>query len=249
MNKKRLYLGWGVFVLFSLLLGGCKEFEMLEYKNAPALYFNRIARVQMDSISQSFYFKQGNVERDTVYLIVSTMGLPVNYDRNISIKQVNATNPLAAVPNVHYIPFDSPEMTHLHKIHANKVTDSIPVILLNNPSLSLGQYRLELTIQTNEYFQPGVVEMQNLLLKTTAMGVKPVNWESSWRVTFGDWGSVKMKLIIDATGITDFVNARPNDPTAMAYMKALAVIKLDEYNTAHLDAPLREATGELVVFP
>ena len=127
-------------------LTGCQEAEYL--------LFNDIARVQMDEedeIRTSFYYTDASINRDTVYLTVNTIGDPEDRVRHIAMEQISeydveykydekgnlidsvlTEKPNKAVPGVHYVPMDDPEMLPLLVIQPNAVTAEIPVILLRD---------------------------------------------------------------------------------------------------------------------
>ena len=76
--------------------------------------------------------------------------------------------------------------------------------------------------------------------------IKPTNWKD-WYYAFGaSWGSVKMRFIIDVTGITNFDNV-PDDYDYLIYLNGKLKSKLYEYNSTH-DQPLQEVDGTLIEF-
>lgn len=230
-----------------MALASCEENKMDTYKNDPALYFEHKKYGQQDSISHSFFIYDEDVTFDTVKVVICTMGFPEDYDRPINLIQANAGQPDAAVPGVHFIPFDTPDMQKRLCIPAGAVRDSIPIVFLRDKSLETHAVRLELTIGSNEHFRPGIDEFRNFTLTTTGMAAKPSNWDD-YKYIFGTtWGSVKMKLIIDSTGFTDFDNP-PQDAGFSDWLRSTAKQALIDYNTAHPDAPLCEADGTPVTF-
>lgn len=243
---KRLYIPT-ILSAFLLTIAACEENKMDSYENDPAIYFENTASGQKDSISHSFFIYNEDVTFDTVKVIVCTMGFPTDYDRPISLIQTNTGQPDAAISGTHYIAFDNPEMQKHICIPAGQVKASIPIVLLRDKSLSSQRVRLELTIGTNEYFRPGIDEWRNFTITTTNMATKPTNWDTRWVNYFGSWGSVKMKLIIDSTGFSDFDNP-PSDPGYMSWLIATSKQALIDYNIAHPDEPLCEADGTPVTF-
>ena len=238
------------FALFTVLLcfAGCVENEMKEYENDPAIYFYWDSRLQHDSIHHSFFLLNSEIKQDTVWVRINTMGKLEPVDRPIAVVQTNTGKPGAAVPGVHYQAFDSPGIKELMVVRSNKWYALLPVVFLRDPSLDLTTVRLELEVVGNDYFRPGIDALRKFVLSTTTQAVKPGNWDTFWYRFFGPtWGSVKMRLIIDATGYKEW-DLEPNDIYFTQYLRGLVIQKLEEYNLGHPDDPLREANGELVVF-
>lgn len=100
----------------------------------------------------SFYYTDASINRDTVYLTVNTIGDPEDRVRHIAMEQISeydveykydekgnlidsvlTEKPNKAVPGVHYVPMDDPEMLPLLVIQPNAVTAEIPVIRFGTP--------------------------------------------------------------------------------------------------------------------
>lgn len=238
---------YSILLLLFVSAISCKENVALEYENDPALYFVNEDYGQKDSLDHSFFLVPGDGP-DTVYVQVQTMGYLVDKDRPILLEQTNSGDENAAVPGVHYMPFDDPEVSKYHVIPANSARASVPVILLRDESLDLKQVRLELKVAQNEHFRPGIPQWTTFVIKTTAEAVKPSNWDTRWRYYFGaSWGSVKMKFIIDVTGYTDW-GIVPSDSGYLNYLRTKVLSKFQEYNSANPENPLKEADGTLVSF-
>lgn len=243
---KKIYYILTISYISLLAFTGCKENEMDTYKNDPAIYFENDSKTQQDSIRHSFFIYDDDVTFDTVRIIVHTMGLPTKYDRNIKLIQTNIGEPNAAIAGTHFIPLEDPSIKDSICIRAGQVCARIPIVLLRDKSLESCEVRLELTIGENEYFRPGINEWRNFTIITTSMATKPNNWDRLWISTFGKWGSVKMKFIIESTGFNDF-NNYPSDYAYIQWLGATAKEALTKYNNAHPDNPLCEANGEPVI--
>ncbi len=227
----------------------CEEQHLLEYKNDPGLqfYWGNIPgrNPQKDSLSCSFFIKREDLLRDTVWLRVQTMGMPANEDRSVKFIQLpeNEKNTMAQ-PGVHYLPFDTPELSSLMVIKANQVQADLPVVLLKHASLKEREYRLTISIAPNEYFNNGITKYQTFLLKVADTADEPDSWKT-WKYYVGDFGSAKMKFLITYLGI-DFSS---NYPSYMyAYFEGLAREKLAEYNSNPENEVLTEADGTIVSF-
>lgn len=198
----------------SFIASGCSERDVEPYKNEPALYFLRNIYNpefrQADSLSCSFFFDHNRL-RDTVWVMVCMTGKLVGYDRPIRLIQANAGKSNAAVAGIHYQPFDTPTLADKMVIPASKARALVPIVVLNHESLEISEVRLEIEVAQNEHFRPGINDQREFLVKTTAIAVKPYNWDTFWKYYFGPtWGTEKFRFIIDATGYTDFdyVNTR-----------------------------------------
>ena len=66
--------------------------------------------------------------------------------------------PNKAIPGVHYVPMDDPEMENLLVVRADSVTLEVPVILLRDTSLQREEYRLCLQLVATEDFLLGESE-------------------------------------------------------------------------------------------
>jgi hypothetical protein len=231
-----------------MIAAGCGENEMLSYENEPAVYFAHETYGQRDSISHSFFLLNTTILSDTVYIKVNTMGQISSQDRPISLIQTNVGKPEAAVAGKHYVSFDDAGMKERLWIPANSAEANIPIVFIRDPSLALGQIRLELAIEKNEYFRPGIDAWRTFIVTTTDQAVRPALWDTRWRTFFGStWGSIKMRFIIDATGYTEW-GVTPSDMSYLTFLRNTVLQKFDEYNAAHPDEPLKEADGELVRF-
>lgn len=232
----------------ALFLSSCKENDMEPWSDTAAIYFEHNTQVQTDSINQTFFVYADDVMTDTVPVRICAMGGITDYDRPFSIVQTNTGEPDAAVAGTHFVGFDTPEMKQQMVIPAGKTYQDLRIVVLRDKSLALGEYRLELAVEDNEYFRKGIDAWRTFVVTTTDQAVKPELWDTRWRYYFGQtWGSVKMKFIIQSTGYTDF-DTVPSDYSYLLWLGNTCKQKLLEYNAAHPDAPLCEADGTLVTF-
>lgn len=244
---KRLYIPTILSALL-ITMAACEENKMDVYKNDPAIYFEKTTYEQRDSIKHTFYFYDESITDDTVRVVICTMGEPADYDRPISLIQTNTGESDAAIAGTHYVPFDDPSLKKYICIPAGQVRTEIPIVFLRDQSLKLQEVRLNLTVGKNEYFRPGIEAQRNFLVTTNDLISKPSNWDTNWKYHFGTtWGPVKMKLIIDSTGYTDF-DTLPSDYNYLLWLAATAQQALLDYNAAHPEEPLCEADGTPVTF-
>lgn len=244
-----------VYILAVLLLGiaGCERESVLKYENDPRLYFFKGTDntqnpylVQMDSVAQSFFILPDAQMRDTVRIVIETMGLTSDQPRPFTLVQTNVGEADAAVAGKHYLAFDSEEMKKNMMIPAGSVRYYLPLVVLRgDPFMETSVLRLKLKIVENEYFKVGIETQTELLVKMTAAPEMPSNWRS-WQYTFGKWGPKKMWFLVHYMGITDFTF--PEDYAYTSYLHSLFLEKLAEYNANpnNPDVPLSEADGTLI---
>lgn len=153
--------------LFLFLGFGCQENDHM--------LFSDVARIQMssgkDTIRTSFVTFGKEVDKDTVYVPVSTMGYLSDKPRKVKLVQIEETRveytknekgeiidsvtikvPFQAIPGVHYVPLEDCEAN----VAPMKNGARIGIILLRDKSLETQEYRLCLKVEANEYFQLGM---------------------------------------------------------------------------------------------
>lgn len=250
MNK--IYTCVFVFAVV-LFLSACEQKNVELYENEPALYFWRGTDYtrdfrQYDSLSYSFFVKEAARERDTVYVQLRTMGLPVDKPRAINLVQTNAGAKNAAVAGTHYVAFDDAAVVSRMVVPAGAVVTDIPVIILRDTSMKKQEFLLNLEIGRNENFEVGLEDQKTFRIKISDMTFKPSNW-SSWQTYFGDWGSVKMWFIINYVGVSDFDNYSQYSQAMLDFYKMKASQKLEEYNKNNNTILTEDDKITVVVFP
>lgn len=234
--KKYLY-----FIVCLMTLSSCTKNEPIEYINDPAINFPE------KEVNFSFFYSKESSDRVNAEITIHAMGYPSDKDRPFTLQQTNLNGVDAAIPGVHYLAFDSKEMKERMVMPAGKSDMKLPITLIKDPSLDLKIVKLTVKVAENENFKAGVIEMDSTNVFISSLALKPTNW-SSWVDAFGpDWGSVKMRFIIDHTGITDFENV-PTDYAYLLYLNSKLKQALYDYNEAHPNQHLAEADGTFVKF-
>lgn len=196
---------------------GCKKSEYLKY--------NDIARVQLadtTTLSATFVYDPVSVVKDTVYIVVSTIGGIADHDRPVKLVQVPEydytfvrdpiTNqitdtiaterPFKALPGTHYMDLEDKSLASMMVIRANHVSDSIPVVLLRDASLKTNSYRLRLQLVGNKDFGLGETKARE---KTVVFSDRLERF-FSWRVDnglapaftyFGKYSTRKHQFMMD----------------------------------------------------
>jgi len=143
------------------------------------------------------YHKQ--VSRDTVWMEVETMGFLSSKDRYYTLYQV-ATGDNDAVPGVHYVSFDDAAYKQLLVVPADSVTALVPIIVINDASLTSEVVKLKVKIGASDDFQPGYNDAITKILSITNQLQKPSNWNMLLTYYLGNYGPVKHQFMIDVSG-------------------------------------------------
>lgn len=217
-------------------------------------------------MTKTFIYDQPEVERDTVYVRMRTMGFVSDADRQVRIEQAEVTeeeasSALNAVPGVHYVPFDDPEQIAMTVVKAGQVEADIPIILLRDPSLETEQFALKIRIVGNEEFQPFNQELSERIILFSDQPLQPAAWDDIFAQWYGTWGPVKYRFMLDNTTPLwddEFIEGLMNDYTSLMFWQARLVELLNAENARREEAgegALREepapgeAEGKLVSFP
>ena len=262
-----------------MLLAGLSSCQEAEY-----MLFNEAARVQMDEseeIKADFYYMDESIQRDTVYLSIHTIGDPEKRPRRVMLQQITeydieyqydnkgnlvdsvvTEKPNKAVPGVHYVPMDDPEMENLLYVQLDSVTLEVPVILLRDASLQEEEYRLCLELVATEDFLLGEHEHLSGTITMADKLSKPSFWTSRVeRYYFGAYSERKHEFMYEVAG--EPINDEWYDRLSQDYAEQTYFINkfknaLDEYNNdpdniAQGLAPMREDPNDpnsaLIVFP
>ena len=254
-----------ILLLGILALTACEDSsELYDYP------INKIGFLQQDGVNKTltktFIFDNSEVDRDTVYIPMRTMGFVTSYDRPIGIEQAEAVfedgvQGANAVPGVHFVPFDDPEYVKFAVVKAGQAEAQLPVILLRDPSLADGEVTLRIRIVENKEFVPINPQNSEKLIVFSDMMMQPEKWDDVFAKFFGNWGPVKYRFMLDNTNERwddEFIETLINDIPYLMFWKARLRELLAEENArreAAGEEPLREAPkpgeyeGELVSFP
>lgn len=258
-NKWILLLGLGIFTLTS-----CEDSSELYDYPVNKIGFLR-ENGENKTVTKTFIYDKSDVDRDTVYIPMRTMGFVTDYDRVIGIEQAEAVfeegiQGANAVPGVHFVPFDDPEYMKFAVVKAGKAEAMLPVILLRDPSLTEEEVTLRIRIVRNKEFLPINQEDSEKTITFSDMIMQPEAWDQYFEYIFGKWGPVKYRFMLDNSNERwddEFINRLMNDYPYMMFWQARLQDLLDEENArreAAGEGPLREEPepgaiqGELVRF-
>ncbi len=256
--KKIIYL----IGLCSVFLTGCKqEYPFYSEETMPHLNFvyakNIYGQVTDSVINYSFVYSGEDVEKDTIWLEVKHIGhIPVA-DLHFTLGQVVETEGEQAVPGVHYIPFDAPEITDWCVMPAGKITTKIPLVLLRDASLKNQDIRLRVSIVDGGDYLAGVDGQIQKLLVCSDQLVQPDAWDVYINsFVFGPYSKKKheflIKVIKDEQVDNDYFKRirETNDLAYWSYLNKWIKLKLAEYNADpnNTDTPLRDENGDELNF-
>jgi hypothetical protein len=252
ISGRLLFLGL-LLLTASALVSSCQEKVVNKFDADNSLFFyrgtsNSKGINQQDSLSYSFFLAPGSLAQDTTWLDIYLTGVPVDYDRAITLVQTNVGQPGAAVSGTHFVPLTDQGLASKLIMPANKVSVAVPIIVKRTTEMNAQEFRLDLAIVPNEFFVEGIKDRTKYSLKITAMAVKPALWDvaNSFLSMFGTWGQVKMKFVIDYVGYSEF-DVIPNTDYRL-YLRLKAKEKLLQYEAAN--GPLYELDGiTRVIFP
>lgn len=254
-----------ILLLGILFLAGCHDSSELYDYPTNKIGFLLEGNVNKD-ITKTFIYDHSSIDRDTIYLEMRTMGFVTSYDRRVLLEQADAlleagSGIANAVPQVHYVPFDSPEYDQFSVVPAGGATAHIPVILLRAPSLAHERVALRVRIVDTEEFVAVNPEASVKTIFFSDMLEKPEKWDAYFEKQFGKWGAVKYRFMLDnSTELWDdaFIEVLMNDFPYMQFWQTRLNNLLDKENSrreANGEGPLREAPedgaieGILVRFP
>lgn len=268
-----------IFLLLSFI-----PFLFYSCQEAEYVLFDDVARVQMDETAEikvDFYYLDKSIVRDTAYLTIHTIGVPENRERKIALKQIteydieyqydnkgNLVDSVVtekankAIPGIHYVPMDDPEMEKLLIVRPDSVSLEVPIIILRDTSLQREEFRLCLQLTETEDFFLGESEHLSGVIVITDKLSKPGFWDS-WvdQYFLGTYSTRKHEFIYEITGekIDDAWYERLTlDSGERTFWQNKFKNALNEYNSdpdniAKGLAPMREDQNDpnssLIMFP
>lgn len=232
-----------LLLLSILLLDSCAKDERLMYQQDARIYFDSYTN-DPDSVNYSFGIRSADVNTDTVYLLMRTMGNATDYDREIALK-LSATSTAKAGYHFSLGPLVVP---------AGAYQVSIPVYLYKKPGMKDSIITAEFEVAGSKDFQPGYDDLLGRSTTKTRLYykvsvddqvLKPANWDGVLLPKFGSFSVVKYKFMIEVTGKVKWnVNILPSE---MNYLVQQVHLALYEYKQAH--GPMLDENGREIVLP
>ena len=204
-----------------------------------------------------------DLEQDTVWLEVETMGYVYDQDRTIELKQVPISDEdlqeygeAEAQAGVHYVPFDDATLLSKSYVPAGATIAKVPIVVLRDPSLDTQSVALRITFKDNGIFQPGYPAYNTHTLHISGRLTRPSQWDLNyWDYNFVEYTETIHELMIQWTGNAwddDYIKElTAGDSAYLDYLKGYFQEKLAELNAERqaqgLDI-LREPDGTPVKF-
>lgn len=244
-----------------LALASCKKDQYYLYDDVSRIQFGpEIARIYQPTYNLAdtlkaftFYYEDAALTEDTVFFDIYAIGGVAKQERSFTLEQEQVSNAVNAEPGIDYVAFNDPRLTRNFVIKAGEVHTRVPVILLRNTGLKTKTVTLKLKVAVNENFQLG--ERSNLWRKIvfTDRLSQPSAWDAnSTRYYYGNYSVAKHQFMIETTGLKwdqDFMVALPSDYALLQYYLGVLKTALIDYNKAHPGNPLKDESGEMVIFP
>lgn len=262
-----------------VISAGCSETDYQLYSD-----INRIQLNDTATLNYTFVYEPAATIRDTVYIQVNTIGNLAEYDREVKFVQVPEYNytyqrdpqtgevtdtivtekPNKAIPGVHYVAADDPELKKLWVVKANAATARIPVVLIRDASLELESFRLRLQLAESADFGLGETKAGAVTIVFSDRLERFYSWRTDNTVSpaynsFGKYSTAKHQFMIDVIGEVideNWYQAISRLQAVGHYnnllKEALNTFNNDPANIASGAAPLRESNSPgspLVAFP
>ncbi len=251
-----------LLAILSSILFSCEEDYPAVYSGDPYLLIESdliSGNIYVQKHYSNFYFLQDeSVMRDTVYVALATMAAIPSEDLQIKMEAFDSDTlsyperidegTINAIPGVHYVPFEDPAYDDV-VFHSGRMQDSIPIIVLRDPSLKETTYRITFRLLDSENALAADKRENRAVVYIADKVSKPVNW-NSWY--FGTYGDVKMDFMIrhsDLVWDEDDMQMVLDDDFLLSYYVYKFQDDLKKENELlGDDAPLTEADGTVVSF-
>lgn len=244
-----------------LTLASCKKDQYYLFNDVVRIQFGPDkARIYQTTYNLAdtlkaftFYYEDESVKEDTVFFDIYAIGGVAKQDRNFILEQEQVPNAVNAIPGTDYLAFNDPRATKNFVIKAGEVHTKVPIILLRNSSLKSKTATLKFNVAVNENFQLG--ERNNLWRKImfTDRLSQPSAWDANGsRYYYGTYSVTKHQFMIETTGLKwdqEFMATLPSDYALLQYYLGVLKTALIDYNKAHPGSPMKDESGELVLFP
>ena len=185
-------------ILMGSLFAACEE-DLKPYAEETCwVYFDLIGSA--DTLqSRTFIYAGSDAETDTVWIPLKTIGKVKNFDRPVTLTQVQGDG-LNAVAGTHFVAFNEQN----YVIPAGKTTVELPIVLKRDASMLTDRVLVEFTLTANSHFTPGFVGPQTVQIWVTDQLDRPSYWPTASDATLNKkiapYDPVLHQFLIDATG-------------------------------------------------
>ena len=189
-------------ILMGSLFAACEE-DLKPYAEETCwVYFDLIGSA--DTLqSRTFIYAGSDAETDTVWIPLKTIGKVKNFDRPVTLTQVQGDG-LNAVAGTHFVPFNDQSLSAEYVIPAGKTTVELPIVLKRDASMLTDRVLVEFTLTANSHFTPGFVGPQTVQIWVTDQLDRPSYWPTASDATLNKkiatYDPVLHQFLIDATG-------------------------------------------------
>lgn len=198
-----------------------KDLEMYSTETCRLNFYYSSSDYKYEYSQGSYSFLNAadqSITVDTVWVEVESMGFVRDYDRKITLQQIDTTGVKQAVAGQHYVAFNDPSLEKYYVMPAGKARTKLPIVVKRDASLKKESVVLKYAIVANNEFQNGYDKLQTRGLEITDQLVRPNGWASvkfyydyyTLEQMMGEYGPVKHQVMIDATGFKwddEFINA------------------------------------------
>ena len=189
-------------ILMGSLFAACEEDLKPYAEDTCWVYFDLIGSA--DTLqSRTFVYAGGDAETDTVWIPLKTIGMVTDFDRPVTLTQVQGEG-LNAVAGTHFVPFNDQSLSAEYVIPAGKSTVELPIVLKRDASMLTDRVLVEFTLTANNYFTPGFVGPQTVQIWVTDQMERPSYWpvasDATLNKKIAPYDPVLHQFLIDATG-------------------------------------------------
>jgi len=189
-------------------------------------------KMNSDFLETYSFVYHGDVQQDTVWVTVNTMGFLSDEDRYFELQQVETKDTLNAVPGKHYVSFD--DMKQYYYIPAGANTATVPVVLLRDASLESDSYLLKFELKENDNFKKGYDRYSYRKILFSDQIAEPTGWKTYALFYYiSPYTTALHRFIIDVTGDTwddNYITSACSDSGFMYYIGGWLKNKLAEVN-------------------
>lgn len=255
--KTKIYISAIAFLLLGVITA-CQKDQYYYFNDESRLQFGppndgrNYGEFADTAKTATFYYEESDVQLDTVYFDIYTIGETSQIDRTYSLRQVQASGAENAIPNKHYVAFDDADMKKLLVITAGSVHARVPILIKRDPELKAKTVALQFEVEENSSFKPGEKSKVWRKLYITDRLSQPNAWDATTtQYYFGPYSTAKHSFMIEITGQKwdqDFFLEIRTASDLINYWKSVLSTALIKYNNEHAE-PLKDENGAIIFFP
>lgn len=240
-----------------LLLTACSEKDIEKYHGGDFLQFRTMnsSGGEIDSKQTvSFNYEPSTVTGADVNFNMVLIGNLSDDGRPFRLGQVMVEGADNAVEGVHYVPFDSDELSEVYVLEGGISRMQVPVKILRPDDNKT--YTLRVEIVDNAYFKAGSPARRWCEVTFASSLTRPAAWDDTVTNTyFGKYSRTKHQWMIDVTGqkwdeaYTKTVRNNQNLLVSWRSFLTEELVKENERRLAAGKELFKDEDGELIVIP